>query len=87
MKSTKRSDTNDPLRGMYVYVGDYIGACVKNQDGSLLGHISQAALHGTHSIFLITAVTGHTDGKYLIPRKKLLQGNAQWHPQKEILAY
>jgi hypothetical protein len=60
---TKRSLTNDPVHGMYVNVDNYIGACVENKDGTLLGRISRAALHAIHSIFPSPAVTGHTDDK------------------------
>jgi hypothetical protein len=53
----KRSLTNDPVHSMYVDMDDYIGACVENKDGTLLGRISCAALHGIHSIFPSPAVT------------------------------
>jgi hypothetical protein len=48
---------------------------------------SCVALHGIHSIFPSPAVTGHTDGKDPISLKKLLRGNTQWSPQKEILRF
>jgi hypothetical protein len=86
-QATKRSLTNNPVHGMYMYVDDYIGACVENKDGTLLGRISRAALHGIHSIFPSPAVTGHTDGKDPISLKKLLRGDAQWSPQREILGF
>jgi hypothetical protein len=83
----KRSRRDRPVHGMYVYVDDYIGACVESKDGSLLGRISCAALHGIHSIFPPPEVTGHTDGKDPISWKKLLRGDGQWHPRKEILGF
>jgi hypothetical protein len=83
----KQSQADNPVHEMYVYVDDYIGACVENKDGSHLGRISRAALHGIHSIFPPPAITGHTNGKDPISYKKLLRGDAQWHPQKEILSF
>ena len=50
-KSAKRSASDSPAYGIYVYVDNYIGAAVQNKSGTLLGRITRAALHGIHSVF------------------------------------
>jgi hypothetical protein len=50
VKAAKRSKSENPVHGMYVYVDDYIAAAVKNAIGTLLGRIVRSALHGIHSI-------------------------------------
>jgi hypothetical protein len=63
-KSAKRSKSDSPAHGIYVYVDGFIGAAVENESGTLLGHITRAALHSIHSVFPpTTSVTGHTGGK------------------------
>jgi hypothetical protein len=86
-KSAKRSKSDSPAHGIYVYVDDFIGAAVENKSGTLLGRITRAALHGIHSVFPPTSVTGHTGGKDSISLKKLQSGDAQWNPTKEILGF
>jgi hypothetical protein len=84
-KSAKRSRHDSPSHGAYVYLDDFIGAAVENKEGTLLGRITRAALHGIHAIFPPPAVTGHIGGKDPISLKKLQRGDAQWSHQKEIL--
>jgi hypothetical protein len=86
-KAAKRSKSDHPANTMVVYVDAFIGAAVKSQDGTLLGRISRAALHGIHSIFSPPDVTGHTKGKDPISLKKLERGDAQWDHEKEILGF
>jgi hypothetical protein len=50
-KSAKRSKSDSPAHGIYVYVDDFIGAAVENKSGTLLGRITRAALHGIHFVF------------------------------------
>jgi hypothetical protein len=85
--SAKRSRSDSPVHGVYVYVDDYIGAAVENASGTLLGRISRSALHGIHSIFPPPAVTGHLGGKDPILLKKLQRGDAQWNHEKELLGF
>jgi hypothetical protein len=50
-KAAKRSKQDSPAHGAYVYLDDFIGAAVENKNGTLLGRITRAALHGIHAIF------------------------------------
>jgi hypothetical protein len=86
-KAAKRSRSDSPVHGVYVYVDDYIGAAVENSKGTLLGRIARSALHGIHSIFPPTDVTGHSGGKDPISLKKLQRGDGQWHHEKELLGF
>jgi hypothetical protein len=86
-KSAKRSKSDSPVHGVYVYVDDYIGAAVENADGTLLGRISRAVLHGIHSVFPPPDVSGHTDGKDPVSLKKLQKGDGQWSHEKELLGF
>jgi hypothetical protein len=86
-KSAKRSKNDSPAHGAYVYLDDFIGAAVENKEGTLLGRITRAALHGIHAIFPPPDVTGHIGGKDPISLKKLQRGDAQWSHQKEILGF
>jgi hypothetical protein len=86
-KSAKRSKSDSPAHGIYVYVDDFIGAAVENKSGTLLGCITRVAIHVIHSVSPPTSVTGHTGGKDPISLKKLQRGDAQWNPTKEILGF
>jgi hypothetical protein len=87
-KQAKRARNDSPSRvGLYVYVDDYIAAAVENAAGTLLGRVARSALHGIHSIFPPTSVTGHEGGKDPISLKKLQKGDAQWNCEKEILGF
>jgi hypothetical protein len=86
-KAAKRSRSDSPVHGVYVYVDDYIGAAVENASGTLLGRIARSALHGIHSIFPPPAVTGHVGGKDPVSIKKLERGDGQWHHEKELLGF
>jgi hypothetical protein len=85
--AAKRSKSDSPAHGVYVYVDDFIGAAVEDKTGTLLGRITRAALHGIHSVFPPPSVTGHTGGKDPISLKKLQRGDARWHHEKEILGF
>jgi hypothetical protein len=86
-KSAKRSKSDSPAHGTYVYVDDFIGAAVENKDGTLLGRMTRGILHGIHSVFPAPAVTGHVGGKDPISLKKLQRGDGQWHHEKELLGF
>jgi hypothetical protein len=86
-KSAKRSVSDSPAHGIFVYVDDFIGAAVEDKSGTLLGRISRAALHGIHSVFPSPEVTGHVGGKDPVSLKKLERGDARWHHEKEILGF
>jgi hypothetical protein len=86
-KSAKRSKSDSPAHGIYVYVDDYIAAAVENKSGTLLGRITRSALHGIHSVFPPPSVTGHTGGKDPISVKKLEKGDARWCHEKELLGF
>jgi hypothetical protein len=49
--STKRSKSDSPSHGTYVYVDDFIGAAKENKTGTLLGRMACGILHGIHSMF------------------------------------
>jgi hypothetical protein len=86
-KSAKHSKSDSPGHGRYVYVDDFMGAAVENKDGTLLGPMTPGMLHGIHSVFPPTAVTGHISGKDPISLEKVQQGNGQWHHQKEKFGF
>jgi hypothetical protein len=86
-KAEKRSTSDSPAHGVYVYVDDFIGAAVEDKSGTLLGRITRAALHDIHAVFPPPSITGHTNGKDPISLKKLQRGNARWHHEKEILGF
>jgi hypothetical protein len=86
-KAAKRSKSDSPAHGTYVYVDDFIGAAVESKDGTLLGRMTRGILHGIHSVFPSPAVTGHTKGKDPISVKKLQRGDGQWHHEKELLGF
>ena len=68
-----------------VFVDDFIGL-IQCTDETILRHHSRALLHGIHSIFPPTSVTGH-DGDDPISEKKLDQGEGIWAVRKEILGW
>ena len=68
-----------------VYVDDFIGAS-NNLTEDNLQRLSRAILHGIHSIFPPTKLTGH-DGPDPIAEKKLNKGEGQWDYVKEILGW
>ena len=68
-----------------VYVDDFIGAS-NNLTHDNLQSLSRAILHGIHSIFPPTKLTGH-DGPDPIAEKKLDKGEGQWDYVKEILGW
>jgi hypothetical protein len=86
-RPAKRSKSSDPPNTTVVYVDDYIAAAVENAEGTLLGRITRAALHGIHSIFPPPEVTGHVGGKDPISLKKLMKGDARWNHEKELLGF
>ena len=49
--------------------------------------MTRGILHGIHSVFPSTAVTGHIGGKDPISLKKLQRGDGQWHHEKDILGF
>jgi hypothetical protein len=86
-KAPKRSKSDHPAHGVYVYVDDYILAAIEDASGTLLGRIGRAALHGIHDVFPPPRVSGHTGGKDPISLKKLEKDDARWDPRKEILGF
>jgi hypothetical protein len=86
-KAAKRSKSDSPAHGTYVYVDDFIGVAVESKDGTLLGRMTRGILHGIHSVFPSPAVTGHKGGKDPISIKKLERGDGQWHHEKELLGF
>jgi hypothetical protein len=86
-KAAKRSRSDSPAHGIFVYVDDFIGAAVEDKSGTLLGRITRAALHGIQSVFPSPEITGHIGGKDPISVKKLERGDARWHHEKEILGF
>jgi hypothetical protein len=86
-KSAKRSKSDSPGHGTYVYVDDFVGAAVENKTGTLLSRMTRGILHGIHSVFPSPSITGHVGGKDPILLKKLERGHGQWHHKKEILGF
>jgi hypothetical protein len=86
-KAAKRSKSDNPVHGTYVYVDDFIGVAVENKEGTLLGRMARSIMHGIHSVFPPPEVTGHTGGKDPVSLKKLEKGDGQWHHLKEILGF
>jgi hypothetical protein len=52
-KAAKRSKSDSPVHGTYVYVDDFIGAAVESKDGTLLGRMARSIMHGIHAVFPI----------------------------------
>jgi hypothetical protein len=46
----KRSKKEESMYSVSVYVDDFIGAAVENASGTLLGRVTNAALHGIHTL-------------------------------------
>ena len=86
-KSAKRSKSDSPAHGTYVYVDDFIGAAVESKDGTLLGRMARCLMHGIHAVFPPPNITGHSGGKDPVSIKKLERGDGQWHHEKEILGF
>jgi hypothetical protein len=70
---------------MEVYIDDFV-QLAQTTDPDQLRHLSRAVLHGIHSVFPPTAVTGH-DGEDPVSQKKLEQGDDLWAVRKEILGW
>jgi hypothetical protein len=70
-----------------VYVDDFLAACVKNCDGTLLDQTACATLHAIHNIFLPPTSEDPPGTKDPISEKKLLKGDACWAMIKEVLGY
>ena len=70
-----------------VYVDDYILAAVEDASGTLLQRTGRAALHTIHGIFPSLERSGHVGGKDPVSLKKLMAGDAQWAPTKELLGF
>jgi hypothetical protein len=68
-----------------VFVDDFIG-CTNNLEQTHLERFARALLHGIHSIFPPTSVSGHHGGDP-ISEKKMLAGDGQWAYKKEILGW
>jgi hypothetical protein len=86
-KAAKRSKSDSPAHGTYVYVDDFIGAAVQNKNGTLLGHMARCIMHGIHAVFPPPDITGHSGGKDPVSIKKLECGDGQWHHEKDILGF
>jgi hypothetical protein len=86
-KAPKRSRSDHPAHGVYVYVDDYILAAIEDASGTLLGRVGRAALHGIHDVFPPPHVSGHAGGKDTISLKKLEKGDVRWDPRKEIMGF
>ena len=68
-----------------VYIDDFI-QLAQTTDPHKLRHLSRAVLHGIHSVFPPTQVTGHA-GEDPVSQKKLEQGDGLWALRKEILGW
>ena len=68
-----------------VFVDDYIAMTNDTSHKNIL-HLSRAMLHGIHSIFPPTSITGH-NGEDPIAQKKLKAGEGIWQEEKEVLGW
>jgi hypothetical protein len=68
-----------------VYIDDFIGL-IHATDPDLVWHYSRALLHGIHSVFPLSEVSGHHGGDP-ISRKKMLAGDGVWAVRKEIIGW
>ncbi|GFH59971.1 hypothetical protein CTEN210_16447 [Chaetoceros tenuissimus] len=75
----------DTINLVEVFVDDYIAITNDTSRANIL-HLSRAMLHGIHSVFPPTAITGH-NGEDPIAQKKLLAGEGIWQEEKEILGW
>jgi len=67
-----------------VFVDDFIAM---SQDKSRIPHFTRSILHGIEQVFPDPSITGHVNGKHPISEKKLLKGDADWVPVKEVLGW
>lgn len=81
----KRSKTDHPIHGEYVYIDDFVNAAVEDREGTLLRRVARATLHNIHSVFPPPEVTGHVGGKDSVSMKKAEKGDMRWDPEKEVL--
>ncbi len=82
---TTQTINDDIQRFVEVYVDDFI-AGTNNISQDNLEQMSRAILHGIHSIFPPTAVSGH-NGEDPVSFGKLLKGEGFWDFKKEILGW
>jgi hypothetical protein len=79
------NDLHQTINLIKVFVGDFIG-CTDDWSTSHLLNLTQAMLHGVHSIFPPPKVTGHNRGDP-ISEKKLHKLEGLWSHTKEILGW
>ena len=65
-----------------VYVNDYINLAVARSKRDL-DHISNATIHGMHSVFPANKV----DNKDPIFEKKMIKKDGQWRLEKDVLGW
>ncbi len=76
-----------PTKLLQVYVDDFCYAATQSKDGLHIPTIRRAAIHGIEAVFPPPAVTKHQDGKDLISRKKLLQGDGHFESKKDMIGF
>ena len=93
LEYTKGSTENEALPNMSanghplkfiieVYVNDYINLAVARSKRDL-DHISNATIHGMHSVF----PTNKVDNKDPICEKKMIEEDGQWWLEKDVLGW
>lgn len=73
-----------PWANIELFIDDFM---LMSSDVAHFWRLSQAALHGIHSVFPPPSVTEHKNGKEPMLIKKLVQGDGDWAIKKVILGW
>ncbi len=79
--------TATPTKLLQVYVDNFCNAAMQSVDGHHIPLISRASIHGVHAVFPEPAVTGHKNGKDLLSKKKLEQGDGNFVTKKDMIGF
>ena len=70
--------------GIEVFVDDFIAMC---QDVRRIPHLTRSVLHGVEQVFPGPEVTGHSQGREPVSKKKIKRGEADWTVRKVVLGW
>jgi len=78
----KEEGADMPWAAIEVFVDNFIAMC---QDVPRIEQLTRSILHGIEQVFPDPNITGHTGGREPLSEKKILKGEADWTPRKEVL--
>jgi hypothetical protein len=82
-----RAWTRTPTKLLQVYVDNFCNAATQSMDGDRIPLIRRASIHRVHAVFPEPAVTGHTNGKDPLSKKKLNQGDGNFVSKKDMIGF